>query len=44
MKSTSGKPRLAWAAGAKTGGSVFLSNVKGQSTDFYSFEHPYVIK
>ena len=43
-KSTSGNLRLTSAAGAKSGGSVFFSNVKGHDTDFYGFEHLYVIK
>ena len=33
MESTSGKVRQIRAAGAKTGGSVFFSHVKGHCTD-----------
>jgi len=44
IKPTSGDLRLAWTTGAKSGGSIFFSNVKGHDTDVYSFEHLYVIK
>ena len=44
MEPTSGNLRVAKVAGAKTGGSIFFSNVKGHGTDFYWVEHLYGMK